>query len=125
MLIAKLSGEMMEGWNRKFQAIRKRYLREPDLQDLIRLVEEETVLINDPLFSRKALHEYTEHHEKSTHVKARKLKKCYTKADGKNEMTFELTETVPSTKCKFCDGIDDLDDCQFYHEIKVDDRNSF
>ena len=31
--------------------------REPDLKDLIRFIEEETVLMNDPLFSREGLHE--------------------------------------------------------------------
>ena len=125
MLIAKLPGGLMDRWNRKVQAIRKWHLREPDLQDLIKFVEEETVLMNDPLFSREALHEYIKHPEKSTHMKARKLKNCYTKADEKNEMAVEQTETVTSTKCKFCDGNHDLDDCQFYHEITVDDRSSF
>ena len=96
----------------KGSAIRKRHLHEPDLQDLIMFVEEETVLMNDPLFSREALHKYTKHPEKSTHVKARKLKNCYTKADEKNEMTVEQTETVASTRCKFCDGNQDLEDCQ-------------
>ena len=58
-------------------------------------------------------------------MKARKLKNRYTKADEKNEMAVEQTETVASTKGKFCDGNHDLDDCQFYHEITVDDRSSF
>ena len=116
MLIAKLPGGLVERWYRKVQAIRKRHLCEPDLQDLIKFEEEETVPMNDPLFSRKALHEQTKHPEKCTHVKARKLKNCYTKA----EMPFEQKETVASTKCKFCDGNHNLDDCQFYHEITVD-----
>ena len=76
MLIAKLPEGLMDRWNRKVQPIRKRHLLEPDLQDLIMFVEEETVLMNDPLFSREALHKYTKHPEKSTHVKARKLKNC-------------------------------------------------
>ena len=82
MLIAKLPGGLMD---------RKRHLGKPDLQDLINFVEDETLMMetfmNDALFSREALHEYTKHPEKSTHVKARKLKNCYTKADEKNEMT--------------------------------------
>ena len=91
MLIAKLPGEPMNRLGRKAQAISK-----PDLQDLIKFVEEERVLINDPLFSREALHELIKHPEKSPHVKARKLKNCYTKAGEKNEMTFEQTETMAS-----------------------------
>lgn len=63
MLIAKLPGRLMDRWNNKIQAIRKRHLHGPGLQDLIKFVEEKTVLRNDPLFSREVLH------------KARKLKK--------------------------------------------------
>ena len=122
MLITKLPGRLIDRWNRNIQAIRKGHLREPDLQDLIKFVEEETVLINDPLFSRETLHEYTNYPERSTHVKARKLKNYYTKADQK---AVEQTVTVASIKCKFCDGNHDLDDCQFYREIAVDDRSSF
>ena len=95
MLIAKLPGGLIDRWNRNVQAIGKRHLCEPDLQDLLQFVEEETVLMNDPLFLREALHESTKHPEKSTHVKARKLKNCYTKAD---EKTVEQTETGASIK---------------------------
>ena len=76
--------------------------------------------MNDPLFSREALNEYTKRPERSTHVKTRKLKNCYTKADQK---TVE-TVTMASIKCKFYDGNHDLDDCKFYREISVDDQSS-
>ena len=121
MLIAKLPGGLMNRWNRKVQAIRKKHLGEPDLQDLIKFTEEETILVNNLLFSRQALHEYTKHPEKSTHVKARKLKNCYTKAIEKNEMKWQKQWQ----KCKFCDGNHDLDDCHFYHEITVNDWSIF
>ena len=104
-------------WNRKVEAIRKRNLREHDSQDLIRLAEEETNLISNWLFSKEALHEYTKHPIKSTHVEARKLKNYYIKADEKNEMKVEQTEAVTSTKCISCDGNHNLHHCQFYHEI--------
>ena len=50
MLIAKLPGALIDRWNRNVQAIRKRHLREPDLQDLINIVEEENVA-HDTLLS--------------------------------------------------------------------------
>ena len=40
-----------------------------------------------------------------------------------DEKTLEQTKTVASAKCKFCDENQDLDNCQFYSEISVDDRN--
>ena len=49
-------------------------------------------------------------------------KNCYTKAD---EKTVEQTKTVASQNCKLCDENQDLDSCQFYCEITVDDRSSY
>ena len=48
----------MDRWNRKVQNVTRRELKEPDLADFVQYVEEETLLMNDPLFSREALHEY-------------------------------------------------------------------
>ena len=53
MLIAKLLGGLTDSWNRKVQTIRKGHLREPDLQDLIKFVEEQTVLLNDKFFQER------------------------------------------------------------------------
>ena len=64
MLTSKLPGRLIDRWNRTVQAIRRKQTREPDLQDLIQFVEEETTLMNDLLFSREALHEYTKGPEK-------------------------------------------------------------
>ena len=66
MLISKLPGGLMDRWNRTVQAVRRKQRREPDLQDLIQFVEEETTLVNDSLFSREALHEYTKGPENKT-----------------------------------------------------------
>ena len=46
----------MGRWNRKVQNITRRELK--DLADFVQCVEEETLLMNDPLFSREALYEY-------------------------------------------------------------------
>ena len=48
----------MDRWNKTVQAIRRKQIRDLDLQDSIQFVEKETTLMNDPLFSREALHEY-------------------------------------------------------------------
>ena len=53
----------MNRWNRKVHNIR-RELREPDLTNFAQFVEEETLLMKDPLFSREALHEYAGQKEK-------------------------------------------------------------
>ena len=44
---------------------------------------------------------------------------CYTKSDEK----VTQNQVVNSRKkCVFCDGSHDLDDCQFYNEIPVEER---
>ena len=42
-LTATFPGGLIDRWNRNVQTIRRRHLREPDLQDLNKFVEEETV----------------------------------------------------------------------------------
>ena len=59
ILISKLPGGLMDRWNRTVQAIRRKQRREPDLQDLIQLVEKQKTLMNNLLFFRETLHEYT------------------------------------------------------------------
>ena len=72
MLILKLSGGLMDRWNKTVQAIRRKQIRDLDLQDSIQFVEKETTLMNDPLFSRETLHEY---------IKKQKVLKNKTKRD--------------------------------------------
>ena len=72
MLILKLSGGLMDRWNKTVKAIRRKQIRELDLQDSIQFVGKETTLMNDPLFSREALHEY---------IKKQKALKNKTKRD--------------------------------------------
>ena len=52
------------------------------------------------------------------------MKNCFVKADKKKDVC-DSSELKPSLKCQFCDGNHDLDDCQFYNELSVEDRSSF
>ena len=101
VLISKLSGGLMDRWNRTLQAIRRKQIREPDLQDLIHCEEEETTLMNDSLFSR-ALHEYPGP-EKQNQSKLKQMKNCFVKADKKKDVC-DRSGLKSSLKCQFCDG---------------------
>ena len=48
----------MERWNRKVLNIRRCQVREPTLDDMTDFIEEETILLNDPLLSREVLLDY-------------------------------------------------------------------
>ena len=97
----------MDRWNRKVQNIRKR--EERKIIDFVQFVEEETLLMNDPLFSREALHEYAWQKEKAGNAKHKKLKNCYTKSEEKVTQNQSLGN--PRKECVFCDGVHDLDGC--------------
>ena len=89
-LISKLPGGLMDRRNKTVQAIRRKQIREPDLQDLIQFVEEETTLVNDLLFSREALHEYTKGPGKQNQRRLKQMKKCFTKADKNKDACESL-----------------------------------
>ena len=57
VMASKLPGGLTKRWNREVWNIRRHYRREPDLEDFIMYIEEETMLMSDSLFSREALWE--------------------------------------------------------------------
>ena len=54
----KLPGYVQDRWNKKVYSLRRNFMREPNINDLINFVDEETVLVNDALFSRGAVSQY-------------------------------------------------------------------
>ena len=52
MLQAKLPGHTRDKWVRRVSSIKRRQLREPDLEDFFEFVNDETLLVNDSLFSK-------------------------------------------------------------------------
>ena len=85
MLISKLPGGLTDRWNRTEQSIRRKQIREPDIQNLIQFVEE-TTLMNDLLFSRDTVHEYTIGPEKQNQRRPKQMKNCFVKADKKKDV---------------------------------------
>ena len=55
ILISKFPCYLSERWNRKVLSIRRNHNRDPKLFDLLRFVEEESMLVNDPLFSKEGI----------------------------------------------------------------------
>ena len=109
---SKLPGGLMNRWKRTTQAIRRKQIMEPDLQDLILFVQEETTLENDLLFSSAALHEYTKGSAKQNQRKLKQIKNFFVK-DDKKDVYVDSSGLKPSLKCQFCDGNHDLDAANF------------
>ena len=64
LLLSKLPGVLLDRWNRRVFNMRRNSTMEPRLSDLILFIDEETTLLNDPLFSRDAVSKYQEKKEK-------------------------------------------------------------
>ena len=60
MLLPKLLGKIRDKWVRAVMEVKKNEHREGTLGDFIKLIHEETMLVNDPLFSKEAVDPYTD-----------------------------------------------------------------
>ena len=73
----------MERWNRKVLNIKRCQVREPTLDDMTDFIEEETILMNDLLFSREALLDY--HIKLQQRVRQNRMKNYTIKAGDKKK----------------------------------------
>lgn len=125
MLVSKLPGKLQYSWNKKVYHMRhSSHPREPTLEDLIALVDEETTLVSDPLFSRDGISQYMSAKNTDKNVKHQRVK---TYATGKTE---EGKENVKQDKkegnkniCLICNGKHDLELCETYLALPVQDRS--
>ena len=107
IVLRKLPTYVQTKWNRHALALR-RSGQEPKLQHLIQYVEDETILINDPMFSHDALFEQS---KQQTDVKSKnKLGSYGTKAD---------------IICPMCECNHDLDMCPGFKKLNIFDRRKF
>ena len=87
------------------------------------LIEEETILMNDPLFSREVLADY---HTKLEHPVRQKWMKNYTiKEEDENKKDVRGSSEDNSSKCKMCNGQLDLDECKAFNDMTVEERSKF
>ena len=108
MLLAKLPGHTRDKWARRVLSIRKRQMREPDLADFIELVKDETLLVNDPLFSKSAIDQCSEKPSKGSQQNSKqkrsKLTTYVTMANSCKTAGLEL--------CGACQKKHPLDKCE-------------
>ena len=55
MLLSKLPGSVRDKWSQKVLPIWRRGNREPEMADFIQFVNGETLIVTDPVFSKKAV----------------------------------------------------------------------
>ena len=72
MIVSKLPSDVADMWNRKALILQRSQQREPSLKDFIEFFDEETVLVNNPIFSREAITAYFGTQEKSDNRRKRR-----------------------------------------------------
>ena len=90
MLLSKLPGGARDKWSRRVLLIRRNQKRDPELADFIKFVNDENMIVNDPVFSREAVEQYI---EKKTNRHPRKVSAFGT---GSNEDEREYPQKVSS-----------------------------
>ena len=60
MLLPKLPGNLRDKWVQLVKKVRRKEQREATLCDFIAFISEETMLVNDPLFSEEAIEQFNE-----------------------------------------------------------------
>ena len=60
MLVSKLPRSGRDRSSRKVLTIRKKHKRETDMMDFLKFVNDETVTVSNPVFSKEAVKQYVE-----------------------------------------------------------------
>ena len=60
MLLLKLPGSARDKWSRNVLTIHRKHKTEPDLTDFIHFVNDETLIVSDPIFSKEAVEQYSD-----------------------------------------------------------------
>ena len=110
MLLSKLPGSARDNWSRKVLAIRRKVNREPEMADFIQFVNDETLIVTNPVFSKEAREQYVE--EKPSYKKV----KISTFATG-NEESPDV--------CIYCDERHKLEVSDKFMEKNLKERIKF
>ena len=105
LVLTKLPVSMRDRWNRNAYQIRMSFHREPKFDDLIDFVDKETVLANDPLYSREAM-----------------------SGDSRNDTSRRQAVRNFNTdlsKCLFCNEGHDIDICPDFEKLDRKEKGNW
>ena len=87
MLLSKFPGKIRDKWVQAVIDVKRKKHREVTLGDLIKLINEEAMLVNDPFFSKGAFDQYTD-------------KKSSTQNNSKKRISTFATNSKPDKEGK-------------------------
>ena len=118
MLLSKLPGSARDKWSRNVLTICRRHKREPDLTDFIHFVNDETLTVSDPIFSKEGVEQYS---DKKPNSRSTKVSSFATKDDGK--VMAHVQERSPD--CIYCREDHILDRCNVFMNQTLKERIKF
>ena len=116
MLLSKLPGSVRDKWSRNVLTIRRSRKREPDLTDFIHFVNDETLIVSDPISSKEAAEQYS---DKKPNSRRTRVSSFATKDDGK----VHVQEKSPD--CIYCSEDNILDRCNAFMNQTFKERIKF
>ena len=127
MLTSKFPGYVRERWNRKVLSIRRTHKRDPKLFDLLRFVEEQSMLVNDPLFSKERVKFFAETGSGGWNQKQDQVvegRRILEKENSVNSYaTGMLEKENKKASCQFCEGAHKLDEGEEIIKKTVEERS--
>ena len=113
MMLSNLPGSARDTWSRKVLTIRQNQRRESGLSDFIKFVDNEGLIVSNPLFSKAAVDEYL---EKRPNHKRNKISAFATGKQSKKGDTHI---------CINCNGNHKLEKCEEFMEKPLKERIKF
>ena len=86
-------------------------------------IEEETMLISNPLFSWEELSEFNS--VKGRPARRSKVKGFLTISDGKADRNDDRNDKKQPPHCSLCNSSLDLDECRDFNQMEVEGRSKF
>ena len=120
-LVSKFPPTLVDRWNRKVMFFRHEKHKEPKLAAFIEFVERETILVNDPLYSREAILHSSSRDRPPGKKGHKHLKALATKTEPSD------TKQIPKKDKFICcnKSYHDLEDCPEFTKKDVQERSKF
>ena len=114
MLLSTLPGGTRDRTLRRVLLIRRKQEKEPELTNVIDFVNDENLIVSDPVFSKEAVEQYID--------KKTKLRRAATYVSGSKEKFVDLAVRSP---CINCGENHQLDGCLKFMDMTLKDRIYF
>ena len=132
-IIQKLPSYIQNKWRDHVNKIRRTEQRTACFADLVCFINSASDSANDPVFSREALHKASQSSTSATNrypstgmIKpSMRTSNFAVNVDSTPRASSTVPPASPSRKCYYCHAPHDLDDCQEFLKLSIDQRRNF